>query len=194
MSVHRSKIVFISGPPRSGKDTAALTLLRRREDVKVIEFKQPIVDAICAAFGINAGEWARLMLVKDQPCVLFNGHSPREVMISFSEDWVKPLFGKHSFGNIALRRIDNHGTLPKLFVLSDSGFEHEASPVINAFGVANCLKIELHREGKTFANDSRDYWTYPNLQTVIVHNDHDMDFFMDHIERIVKKWLKEPLS
>lgn len=80
------------------------------------------------------------------------GMSPREFMIWISEDVIKPKFGKDYFGvrfNQKVKECDAP------VVCTDGGFPDEIIALINA---GNEVKLcRLHRDGFTFAGDSRNY-------------------------------------
>ena len=185
------KIIFLNGPSRAGKDTAALALVKQRELVRVTTMKTPIDGALRGFFGVDDQTWHAWEDNKDVVSErMFNGQTLRKVKISFSEEWAKRKFGNDVFGQLALMRL-RYPTAMRETVISDSGFLDEAIPLIEHFGVANCLLIQIHRDGYSFDGDSRSYWEYPNLTTVAIHNDHDLAFYEQHINRVVARWLKE---
>ncbi|ADX87987.1 hypothetical protein 2016DhaA_0820 [Vibrio phage ICP1] len=70
-------------------------------------------------------------------------YSKREWIIHVSENIFKPHCGKDYFGQAAANHIDNQD----IILYSDSGFAHEAFPVIEKVGKDNCLVVQLIREG-----------------------------------------------
>ncbi|ENO2693518.1 hypothetical protein ACBB95_004406, partial [Salmonella enterica] len=89
---------------------------------------------------------------KERPQTFLMGMSPREFMIWISEDVIKPKFGKDYFGvrfNQKVKECDAP------VVCTDGGFPDEIIALINA---GNEVKLcRLHRDGFTFAGDSRNY-------------------------------------
>jgi hypothetical protein len=166
------KLILFNGPRHSGKDTAALHC---EKTFGAYHFKMsgPIKAAIRAMFELCQDEVDYLELVKVVDSSLMLGNSYVNTQISFSEDWAKQFFGIDVFGKLAERHIRKaFETYPdqKLFVCSDSGFDHEALPLIDVFGRENVLLVKIHREGKTFDGDSRSYISLSGVPTLTVIN------------------------
>jgi hypothetical protein len=148
------KIVFLNGPPHCGKDTAAERLATTMP-CQLLKFAAPIKRMVCGALGETL-QW--LEKNKDRPDPRLNGETPRKFLIALSEDLIKPRYGDQFFGRCMV------GELDKL----------DANGGV-VYGASNCLKVEIHREGKTFDGDSRSYWHMPELRTVRLHNDGTID-------------------
>lgn len=186
-----NKVVFINGPTRSGKDTAALIAVKHF-GARTYKMAAPLKNAVSAFFGLDGYEERHLYETdaKDQKCDRLFGHIPRQVLIDFSERWAKPLFGSDVFGRHAIRFIQEPTQAP-FTVISDSGFRSEAEPIVGWLGARRCLLIQLSRPGCTFEGDSRSYIELDDLgvTTVQVHNAHNKDIFELQIERAIRKWL-----
>lgn len=173
--VHKTplKIVFINGPPRSGKDTLAGLLMRSIGRGRVYKFTTPMDIAIKSTFNIGHDTWLRMREAdKDvrQPC--FNHMTLREVMIDFSEQFMKPNFGPMIFGHLAVEHLrDAQGNSQAVFI-SDSGFVDEALPVAVYFGWNNCVQLILEREGCSFEGDSRSIWQHDKIKQIKISNNH----------------------
>jgi hypothetical protein len=165
------KIVFLNGPPHCGKDTAA-EHLSRQMPCQLLKFAAPIKRMVCGALGETL-DW--LEKNKDRPDPRLNGETPRKFLIALSEDLIKPRYGDQFFGRCMVGELDKLDANGGVVLITDSGFLSEAIPVVTAYGASNCLKIEIHREGKTFDGDSRSYWHMPELRTVRLHNDGTID-------------------
>ncbi len=175
------KIVFLNGPPHCGKDSASDRLREAMGSIVQMKFADPLKDSVCGMLGISRAELER---VKDIPHVALNGETPRMLLIRLSEDLIKPVYGDQFFGKIAVGKLDK---LPMnaIVVFSDSGFLSEAIPVVTAFGITNCVKVEIHRGGMTFAGDSRSYWKMDGLRTVVVKNDSSITVLADRVYRAI---------
>lgn len=153
-------VVFIQGPPRSGKDTVG-GILRNMMDLEgvhaeLFKFADPIADWSEAFFGVSCRDEE----IKDQPNDgIPDGLSPREAAIAFSERAMKPVFGHDVFGRALLRQIQKSS--PEVAIITDSGFLHEAKPVWESVGLDVCTAVQVFRKGRTFKNDSRSYWDLP---------------------------------
>lgn len=147
-------IVFLNGPPSSGKDHFA-RILNARLGFKNEKFAKPITDGVSGMFGLNHIELEKYRgEAKDEPAPLFGDLTPRDVWISFSEQWAKPTFGQEIFGNLAAHRcrMSNFDRI----CFSDSGFDREARAVCGAVEGKKLL-IRIFREGCSFEGDSRSY-------------------------------------
>lgn len=154
------KIVLLNGPPHCGKDTIG-GLLRAPMSGLTAKFAQPIIDHMQQNFGVSCIDGAD----KKAPVEVLGGMSRREYAIAYSEEWVKPRLGISWFGHKAVRDLRGyHKEATILF--TDSGFVDEAIPVVQAFGIDNCVQVKVHRPGYDFADDSRSYWHLPNLRTI----------------------------
>ncbi|CAM6001454.1 unnamed protein product [Sphagnum balticum] len=155
------QVIFLNGPPGCGKDTAAMFAYNEYPGVRRRKFANPLKDAVHGLFQVLPEEWHRLEAVgslsKDQKSPRFMDHSYREVLI-----WLASVT-KHEFGDdffgflLADEMKQSHGAIAT--IITDSGFAEEAWPIIRAYGQENCHIIRIHREGCTFDNDSRTYWS-----------------------------------
>lgn len=187
------KLILFNGPRHSGKDTAAIHCAN---EFKAHHFKLsgPIKAAIKAMFDISDDCVAMLEGVKTTAVPLLFDKSYVDCQISFSEDWVKPLFGQYAFGYLAARHVLNNmlkNPDQELYVCSDSGFAREAEPLIDVFKPENVLLVKIFREGKTFAGDSRSYIDLDGITTISITNDKDQSSYEQKIEELVISWLND---
>ena len=198
----QSKVILLNGPPRSGKDYAANILMNDIDDAyfTVLErYSLPLKHAVLAlinVFSLDDPLAIELESKKDEPYHLFRGKTYRQMQIGLSEQFIKPFVGQQQFGHWLVHRIKGHeqfsksyyGDAPIAFVVPDSGFAHEAIPVIDYVGEENVLLIQITRDGTNFDNDSRSYITLPNIHTIEVHNQGD-EAYRNTILKAVNKWL-----
>lgn len=180
----REHIYFLNGPPSSGKDTAG-EMLAEITGGRVAKFAGPLKQATHVLYAALSGAlthenldqllqhdaWER---EKEVPMPLLFGRTPREVYIAVSELLCKPTHGIDFFGKVLLRNIRdwqaaNPGK-PMIVCVTDSGFGHEAGPIVKHFGTENCTLIRLHRPDCTFEGDSRGYIELPGVNTIDIHN------------------------
>jgi hypothetical protein len=183
------KIIFLNGPPGSGKDTIANLLLEHSTQCQYparnYKFSGILKSMVHGAYGLDySAEYYERKYGhawKSTPNRHLNGKTPRECYIAFSETYIKPLHGMTFFGE---RLADEMFNYPNTFaVISDSGFDYEAPPVLQKFGYDNCVLVRVHRTGMDFTGDSRSYIELP-IKTVDFHNDRKCDI-NDPIERDV---------
>ena len=176
------KIIFVNGPPRSGKDTIAEILKKEFPSHTHLEkFAQPLKTAIPLTYGITIDDWKDNLDTpnnKDLRCSQLFDKTPREVQIEFSESFLKPLHGQRIFGQLAVRRIArvNFSWFDSV-VISDSGFKEEALEVIREHGRENCCLWRVERQGCSFKGDSRSYLKAEELgiKDYSIRNDHSLD-------------------
>lgn len=192
-------IVFIQGPPKSGKDTIVKNLIPYL-NFQHLKFAQPLRDIVKVLFDCD-DKWleenkdAKQRILRRADTDIGEFDRIRDLMISLSEDFFKPRYGEGFFGNIIVNRI--HASSKQLILLSDSGFPTEAIPVISIFRPHRCLIIQLHRAGCTFESDSRSYWSHAQIPLVSIENNmtiHDLTMQALHaiIKRFDVKLLREP--
>ena len=162
-------VVFLNGPPRSGKDTLAGHIVRTFPEFKAIKFAEILKNATHHYHGITARTHDAFEDVKDIPNDLFGGLTPRQAYIHLSEKVLKPIKGPTVFGDMLLETMINDPA--KGFVISDSGFHDEAMPLIAHYGRHNCILVRIHADdrGCTFQNDSRSYLDLP-IETIDLFN------------------------
>ena len=180
------QVVFINGPPRSGKDTVGEILCKHGAGRRlVMKFAFEVKERTHAAFRI-VDETGRPVPhdyfenQKDVPLDCFMGLSPRQAYIELSERFYKPLFGKNIFGYLLAKRMEltllhaqktpGFVHTPTAFTITDSGFEAEAGPVVEMFDSEHCTLIRVHRKGCDFSGDSRGYIELPGIKTIDVEN------------------------
>lgn len=185
------KLVLFNGPRHSGKDTAAWRCVHTF-DAYHFKMSAPIKAAIGAAFQLTYEDVQFLESIKTQPSELFFGKSYVEMQISFSEDWLKPLFDNYVFGHLALRAVTsaiNDHPDQGLYVCSDSGFAEEAFPLVDLFGKKNVLLVHLQRDDKDFSGDSRSYIHLDGVPRVTISNNGSVDAYHGAIDDVVGSFL-----
>jgi hypothetical protein len=181
------KLVFFNGPPRSGKDVAANITIHEIFDGAALhmKFAAPIkaaVNAFLNVFYAKDVEFFYETEAKNQPQPRFFDQTPREVLISFSEDWAKPQFGADIFGQLALRTLQKFVKLNwDLFVFSDSGFQHEFDVLYKICKPTNILVVQMHREDCTFNGDSRNYIDPRDAHRFVIHNNETLGALQEAI-------------
>lgn len=174
------KVVFLNGPPHCGKDSAAE---RVGINCYLLKMAAPLKRA-CAGLLGETVEWVEKN--KDRPDPRLNGDTPRNFLIRLSEDVIKPAYGDQFFGKVMVGEIDKIEASSvaghfDMAVITDSGFFDEAIPVVTAYGITNCLQVQINREGKNFSGDSRSYWKMSGLQQVQLYNDGNIDQLGDKL-------------
>jgi hypothetical protein len=139
-------------------------------------------------FGIHNATAAAFEAVKNEARPEFFGMSPRAAYITVSERMVKPVLGEDFFGRVLVQRI-RQLRHTRVAVVTDSGFASEAEPVVREFGADRVLLLRLHREGCTFAGDSRSYIELDGVRTVDVLNNSTELELGARVVHLVETWL-----
>lgn len=197
---HLPRLIFLQGPPSSGKDTIA-DLLNAFAAYRHHKFAQPIIDAMESQFPTYFTPSGRpRRSITDFKRHDFGPHlsdddrtvTGRDIMIAWSEQFMKPLFGATIFGRLAVQRIhaaDAAADTPDFrVVMSDSGFEPESHDLLSEVGTDNATIIQIYRPGKTFEGDSRSYWTNPSIATFSYNNAIES---LDAMQLDFVKWFNE---
>lgn len=163
------KVIFLNGPPRSGKDTVGRIITEVVPQARTHKMANALKIGTHALFaGLRGPDACKAAIArghnredlyeysKETPSAFFFGKTPRECYIAVSELLCKPVFGQEFFGQILAEGIQTHPEVP-LWAITDSGFVPEVLPIIRAVGRENCMLVRVHREGCTFAGDSRSY-------------------------------------
>ena len=168
-------VIFLNAPPRAGKDAVGDAICREFHDAKTYKFADMLKNTAHALIGrtdIKPNHYEDCKDCSDSsfPMDIEQGkhYSPREWYIYVAEKVIKPNLGSKFFGEALLNAIRANDE--KLVVITDSGFSNEAIPIIEYYGIENCLSVHIQREGKDFLKDSRSYWSVEGLDVVNVSN------------------------
>lgn len=174
-------IIFVNGPPGSGKTTAIHHLTTTRPNCASYRMARPIDRAVPELLQIDYRAWDTLEKgYKDDP-VVFN-KSPRELKILLSS-FLKSVFGPAIFGEIAM--IAMRGLIFEDIVI-DIGYTAEAEVIVKKMkdiDQTRCVCIQLERDGCSFTNDSREYIDCDKLGIPVrkICNRHELDMFLEQV-------------
>ncbi len=201
------KVVLFNSPPRLGKGVAAKHMceLINTEDTfftaHTREFKDTLFELTASMLDLEVEDFLHRYdsknmgsptgWHKDMKQFDINGTlcSQREALIHMSENIIKPVFGKDSFGKAMVESLPSEG----IVFISDGGFPEEVQPVIDHVGEDNLLIIRIRREGVTFEGDSRQYLNedmFPDNKVTIedVNNDKTLGEFLLLVTFKVGAW------
>lgn len=177
-------ILLFNGPPRCGKDTAAMHLCKvLPHRLQFYRMSHPIKKAFAAitntlldSFGNNL-EWESR---KDSAITPF-GVTYRQWQIDFSERFMKPLYGEHIFGRLFADHFSSGWAAERIVLVPDCGFEIERAQLVERFGRLNVRVIAIHRPDCNFEGDSRGYLSSPDV-TII--NDKTEQEYLETVHRV----------
>lgn len=102
-------ILFLNGPPRSGKDLLA-KYISAVHNADHMHMAKPLKETTHALYGLNL-PFDFFEESKDKPRAAFFGKAPRQAYIEVSERLVKPKLGKEHFGKVAVEGIKHKRSL-----------------------------------------------------------------------------------
>lgn len=118
-------IIGLTGYAQSGKSTVADYLVKKH-GFTLIKFAGPL-KSMMRALGLGEREIEGDL--KEKPCALLGGKSPREAMQLLGTEWGRQHFGQNFWVNIALERaasvLDQGGQV----VIDDVRFANEAAAI-----------------------------------------------------------------
>lgn len=148
----RKLVIILNGPPLSGKDTIGNNIINRL-NWGHLEFKRELYKVAGAIAGMTAERFEALH--NADKCVThkhLGDVSTREYLIWASECVTKPRHGSEVFGLRAAQAVANSDH--SILVATDGGFVPEVDAVAK---VADVIVVQIERDGRTFAGDSRTY-------------------------------------
>jgi hypothetical protein len=187
------KIILFNGPPRCGKDTAALHCFRNlpKHNFGIFDrMSMPIKRAFAATVGLNisgTGDVEHWEARKEEVIPGF-GVSYRQWQIDFSEKFMKPLYGNDIFGKLFISRQKRQHREAVVFV-PDCGFNTEYEALATEYGEENVLVVKIFRDGTSFSGDSRNYIEVPARFVAEIWNYGTKAAFQLDVLNLVEKWL-----
>lgn len=169
-----NKVIILNGCPGIGKDTIGGVLYEMNYGSRILSFKKPMFDIALSMLGaddyVSFIELYNNRDTKEVPTPLLGHKSPRQFMIWLSEDVMKPAFGEEYFGR---RMVESVKAMRSTAVITDGGFPEETIALIKAGAQVHVCR--LHREGYTFAGDSRSYLHLPEWLGVNGYTEEDFE-------------------
>jgi hypothetical protein len=163
-------VIVLNAPMKSGKDYLADLLVGIMDQNGIPaahrEVKEMLFSVAIKAAGITPQLWAaiydRHYKEEPSPYLMIDGKhvSPREWMIHCSEDLIKPMFGKHAFGDAAVNALrKDYPEGEGVIIYSDGGFIEEVERLSEyAYSTGgDFMLVRVHREGYGWGIDSRSY-------------------------------------
>jgi hypothetical protein len=184
-------IILVNGPPGSGKDTLGKHLVERYPQFEIAKFAWEIKERTHSLYGRPELPHDHFEEVKDIPSGFFMGLTPRQAYIHVSEMYFKPVHGQEVFGNLLVKHLTTR-VMASGYVITDSGFESEAVPVLRHYGSENCILVRINGRG-TFSNDSRSYITLP-IETIDIYNTYSVRDFLKSADFLLDRILQPKIA
>lgn len=207
------KLILLSGPPRSGKDTSAWAIhdhINANQDAwkfwcehEKFSFphKAAFAMMLTVQFDLSTFKVEYYEDHKDE-IIPELGFSFRQWQIDFSEKFMKPLYGNDIFGKLLLLRLDGAinfkaqaGIMDEsCFVISDCGFQIEVDTLLDAGAQeGDILAIDLYRDGTDYSKDSRGRVDFSSLgKNWIKHQNHsDAATLIYEVKQLAETFIRE---
>lgn len=160
----RRSILFVNGPPGTGKDTFARDYRAWLElhgmQARIFVLSDVIKSVTHRIAGLPGLEPRAFEDVKDQPSSFFGGRTPRDAYIMVATD-MRRLEGPASFANRIIAEIGDAMT-EGLVIIPGVGFQDEIDPIVGTFGSDACALMRF--PGKF--TDSRSRLSMDGVTTI----------------------------
>lgn len=170
-------IVALTGYAGSGKSTAAAHLVERH-GFTLVKFAGPL-KSMMRALGLGAREIEGDL--KEVPCKLLGGKTPRHAMQTLGTEWGRNLICSNLWVNVAMlgvyEVIDRGGRV----VIDDCRFDNEALAVRLAGGRI----VRIHRDGVGPVNAHQSE-ALPLKWHVTIFNDSDIECLRTSVDLLVE--------
>ncbi len=190
-----TKILFLNGPPRSGKDTIAQYISETYKNIIHVKMANHLKNIAHILAGLTDIEIDYFEDCKDYASVQLpykvdkgDFYTPREWYMHVAENIIKPSLGDDYFGRMLLKTIlkeEGKHFRSQLFVVSDSGFLCEAEPIIAHQNGEDCYNIQIRRDGYNFNHDSRSYWSHPQVSEYHIDNSSEIPYLENRIDELM---------
>lgn len=184
------KILLLNGPPKCGKDSVVRALVPYLK-FQHMKFAMPIKRAVAGLLDISEGAIEEYKDIQS-PVLQHAGTSTKEhrdtvrkLLITMSEEWLKPRYGKDFFGRVFWQHAKNSAS--ELIIASDCGFAEEVERAVYNAGKQNCFLVRIQREGCTFEGDSRSYLPDNICRTWDMTNNDTMHLFTMKVLRLLTR-------
>lgn len=171
-------IIGIAGPARAGKNEAA-NVLKQKLGFHEFSFASPMRNLVMDLMGISSLE--ELDVVKELPCELFGGKSPRKFLQLLGTEFGRNMISESVWVDACIQKAMRY----KNSVISDVRFNNEAEAIINQGG--KIIRV-LRPQGKTIEENSHssEAGIDDRLISVNVINDSTLANYHLQIYKIVK--------
>lgn len=193
--------ILFNGAPGSGKDTCAKIfndlcyLFDLDSDVR--RFKDKLYKGFCSIYGLDEKDFINRYetdrIYKDTSNPVFNGMSPRQALIHYAEEIVKPRSGSNYYAQYEADKIEDENIDEKdqkYYIFSDLGFVEELEEIHRVCDEVHVFSV--HRDEYDFKNDSRDYVTLPyydkNIQYYVIENNKTKEDLIYQILELIHKY------
>jgi hypothetical protein len=182
-----ARLVLLNAPPGAGKDHMAQALLDSDfgDRVVVLKVAGAIKDLVHRERGFPGVAHDHFESMKDKPLAEFGGRSPRQCYIAKGEELRSK--SKTAVLDLLQPQIDALAGTGKVGVITDIGYGFEVEHLAKLVD-QQAVVVRIHRAGKTFARDCRQWVQTDSLPLVDLRND-GTPAFAERAVQTIKKFL-----
>jgi hypothetical protein len=158
------RLIGLSGPARSGKDTIG-SMLQSAYYVQTLSFAEPIREGLRGIMGLTDEHFHGTLKEVTLPWL---GKSPRQLMQTLGTEWGRAIINDNIWLILAGRKIDEWQELREHVVITDVRFENEATFIRERGGVVwhirrgDAPKVNAHASESGIAVQPEDVVIYNN--------------------------------
>jgi len=183
-------VILLNGPPRSGKDEAGHMIAKQLHKLGIPfgidKMIKPAEDIIKTVTQIDDYTFAMYREEKKDEKLPDKDVSLRQLMISFSEDFIKPNLGDDYLGIWCAERIMSRNTPDNyVTIITDTGFQVEHDALVNYDEYKMYHTVQIHRPVTSFDGDSRE-WVNGKDKTHVLKNDGSIELLAMRVECLLK--------
>ena len=158
--------IMFNGPPKVGKDYCALAVARAVTELGLTVQTFTFADALHKRLYTKYPFWHDVYTrdLKDEPCSLLEGKTPREVLIEFNNA-TKAIEGTDTFLKDTMTFLDNSSA--DVRIITDLGYVYEADYM--AMRGEEYIVVQLTDGESNYDNDNRAY-QFLEGHTIRYHN------------------------
>lgn len=172
-----TRLIALTGYAGTGKSTAAKYLVEQRDYV-LVKFAGPLKDMM-RALGLSERQIEGDL--KEQPCSLLCGQTPRWAMQSLGTEWGRQHIGVNLWVNAAMDRVDYLIHSGRSVVIDDCRFPNEALAVQKAGG----RLINIYRAGTEPALGAHQSELNILSQDAAVLNNGTIDTLYERLDAVI---------
>ena len=177
-----STLIGFTAKAGSGKDTCALILKEKLEDVEIFSFAQPLKEACRLLFGFS-DEQLYDPKIKEQVDSTW-GKSPRQIFQWLGTDILRDHIDKNFFVKLMTKRIQN--STKKFVIIPDVRFDNEAALVKELGGIV--IKIERPNAETTIHSEHATEQGINQFDELII-NDGSLEVLVEKLSKSVSSFI-----
>lgn len=165
-------IIGLNGLIGSGKSSVA-NVLMRDYGFQLLKFAKPLKDML-RVIGLTDEHIEGKL--KEVPCDLLCGKTPRQAMLTLGTEWGREMIGENFWSKLAVNRVEPGWN----YVFDDCRFQSEAYVLRQEFGASIWRVVRPGQENTvTHKSETQQYLVDPDL---VLLNDSTLERLADKVK------------